>query len=112
MNGLKNLRGTLAAARLSARAGDHTPTGFFFNMKDNPALDYRRFEAPDRLMSPQGWQTVPKGAVVPGYTVFGRVVAGMDVLERIEQGQTTQERQPHEHWPLKPVWVQRVVIQP
>jgi len=61
-NGLKNLRGTIAMAR---DAAPHTATSeFFVNLKDNPSLDY-----PGR----DGW----------GYCVFGRIVAGEDVLDRI-----------------------------
>lgn len=61
-NGLKNLRGTIAMAR---DADPHTATSeFFVNLKDNPSLDY-----PGR----DGW----------GYCVFGRLVSGEDVLDRI-----------------------------
>lgn len=109
-NGLRNQRGTMAAMRVSARPGSHSPTGFFFNMKDNPMLDYRRFDQPARLQSPQGEQTVPAGALIPGYTVFGQVVSGMDVLERIEQGKTTDERSPARHWVISPVVLKRVVV--
>lgn len=65
-NGLKNQRGTLAMAR----TGDpHSATAqFFINVQDNPALDHR---AP----TPQGW----------GYTVFGKVIDGMDVVDRIRR---------------------------
>ena len=110
-NGLRNQRGTLAAMRLSARPTDHSPTGFFFNMKDNPMLDQRRFDQPARLPSPQGEQAVPAGALIPGYTVFGRVISGMAVLERIEQGKTTDERSPARHWVIEPVILKRVAIE-
>lgn len=110
-NGLRNQRGTMAAMRLSARPGDHSPTGFFFNMKDNSVLDQRRFDQPARLPSPQGEQTVPAGALIPGYTVFGRVISGMAVLERIEQGKTTDERGLARHWVIAPVVLKRVVIE-
>lgn len=110
-NGLRNQRGTMAATRLSARPGTHSPTGFFFNMKDNPVLDHRRFDQPELLPSQQGEQTVPEGAMIPGYTVFGRVVSGMAILERIEQGKTTDERAPARHWVITPVILKRVVIE-
>lgn len=63
-NGLKNERGTLAMAR----TGDpHSATAqFFINTVDNPSLNFR---APN----PQGY----------GYTVFGKVVKGMDVVDKI-----------------------------
>jgi cyclophilin family peptidyl-prolyl cis-trans isomerase len=110
-NGLRNQRGTMAAMRLSARSGDHSPTGFFFNMKDNPMLNYRRFEEPTKLPSPQGEQEVPAGAVIPGHTVFGKVISGMALLERIEKSKTTDERAPARHWVITPVILKRVVIE-
>ena len=65
-NGLSNLRGTLTAAR---RDGDATSATaqFFINTVDNRQLDYR------------GDAT----ASMTGYCVFGRVVEGMDVVDRI-----------------------------
>lgn len=66
-NGLTNLRGTIAMAR----TGDpHSATAqFFINHRDNAALDY-----PSR----DGW----------GYAVFGKVTAGMDVVDKIAQAPT------------------------
>ena len=61
-NGLKNLRGTIAMARTQ---DPHSATSqFFINHVDNENLDY-----PSR----DGW----------GYTVFGKVVAGMDTVDKI-----------------------------
>ena len=63
-NGLTNVRGTVAMAR---RADPHSATAqFFINTADNVALDHRDKTA-------QGW----------GYTVFGKVVEGMDVVDEI-----------------------------
>lgn len=63
-NGLKNLRGTVAMART---ADPHSATAqFFINTVDNAFLDHR---APTR----RGW----------GYAVFGRVIEGMDTVDRI-----------------------------
>ena len=65
-NGLRNLRGTIAMAR---RSEPHTARAqFYINVKDNRALDPQ----PDR------W----------GYTVFGYVIEGMDVVDQISQVQT------------------------
>ncbi len=62
-NGLKNLRGTVAMARTNA---PHSATSqFFINVQDNAFLDY-----PGR----DGW----------GYCVFGKVVEGMDVVDKIK----------------------------
>ncbi len=61
-NGLRNKRYTVAMARLSDP--NSADTQFFINVRDNPHLDAQPGE--------------------PGYTVFGRVVSGMDVIETIE----------------------------
>jgi len=65
-NGLSNLRGTLAAARRSADATSATAQ-FFINTVDNRQLDYRG----------------DANAAMAGFCVFGRVVEGMDVIDRI-----------------------------
>jgi peptidyl-prolyl cis-trans isomerase A (cyclophilin A) len=64
-NGLKNRRGTIAMARREDDI-DSATRQFFFNLADNADLDYKDDTA--------------KGY---GYTVFGEVVEGMDVLEKI-----------------------------
>ncbi len=64
-NGLQNKRGTLAMAR--TMVVDSATAQFFINVKDNGFLDFR---APN----PQGF----------GYCVFGEVVAGMDVVDKIK----------------------------
>jgi peptidyl-prolyl cis-trans isomerase A (cyclophilin A) len=69
-NGLKNARGTIAMAR----TGDpHSATAqFFINLKDNGFLD--RDQAADGY----------------GYTVFGKVVEGMDTIDKIAKVPTTR----------------------
>ncbi|MDH5300033.1 MAG: peptidylprolyl isomerase [Gammaproteobacteria bacterium] len=68
-NGLQNVRGTLAMARTSE---PHSATAqFFINVVDNPFLDFRS-------QTTRGW----------GYTVFGKVVEGMDVVDRIRNTAT------------------------
>src|SRR5271165_5227779 len=68
-NGLKNTKYTLAMARTSA---PHSATAqFFINVKDNDFLD---FSAP----TPQGF----------GYCVFGHVVEGQDVVDKIKAVKT------------------------
>ncbi len=69
-NGLVNDIGTLAMARTSVR--DSASSQFFINTKNNDFLNYSG-------ESPQGW----------GYAVFGKVVAGMDVVMKI--GETPTE---------------------
>jgi cyclophilin family peptidyl-prolyl cis-trans isomerase len=79
-NGLRNERGTIAMARLPAR--DSATAQFFINVKNNTtALDY------------------PNNG---GYAVFGRVIEGMDVVDKIRNVRTTTKR-PHENVPVTPV---------
>lgn len=61
-NGVKNTRGTVAMARLADP--DSADTQFFINVRDNPHLNADGGKA--------------------GYTVFARVAAGMEVIEKIE----------------------------
>ncbi len=69
-NGLSNLTRTIAMARTP---DPHSATAqFFINTSDNDPLDHR-----DK--TPRGW----------GYAVFGKVVAGMDVVRKIESAPTT-----------------------
>ena len=66
-NGLKNEKGSIAMARTS---DPHSATAqFFINHGDNTNLDYPSFD---------GW----------GYAVFGKVVEGMDVVEKIAKVET------------------------
>jgi peptidyl-prolyl cis-trans isomerase B (cyclophilin B) len=89
-NGLKNRRGTIAMAR----TGDpHSATAqFFINVADNDFLD---FKAP----MGNGW----------GYCVFGRVVGGMDVIDKI-RGVRTGSRGMHQDVPAEDVRVERAEI--
>ncbi|HUY04192.1 MAG TPA: peptidylprolyl isomerase [Rhodocyclaceae bacterium] len=67
-NGLTNLRGTIALART---ADPNSATSqFFFNLADNPTLDYQN-------------------AGSPGYAVFGKIVQGLDVMDAIGAVPTT-----------------------
>jgi cyclophilin family peptidyl-prolyl cis-trans isomerase len=65
-NGLKNLRGTIAMARTSLP--DSATSQFFINHKTNTFLDYQKNR--------------------PGYAVFGKVVSGMDVIDKIATSET------------------------
>src|SRR4051794_40297681 len=70
-NGLSNARGTTAMARLgrdvgNVKAADSATSQFFINVKDN-AKSLDRANAGDRV----------------GYCVFGRVIEGMDVVDKI-----------------------------
>jgi peptidyl-prolyl cis-trans isomerase B (cyclophilin B) len=89
-NGVRNTAGTVAMAR----TGDpHSATAqFFINVADNGFLDFR---GPTQ----QGY----------GYAVFGKVVKGMDVVNRITQV-PTGTKPPHSDVPLKPVVIERAQI--
>jgi peptidyl-prolyl cis-trans isomerase B (cyclophilin B) len=88
-NGLRNDKYTLAMAR----TGDpHSATAqFFINAGDNGFLNFKAENS-------QGW----------GYAVFGRVVAGSDVVDRIE-GVKTGRRGFHDDVPLENVTIDRAV---
>lgn len=70
-NGLKNERGTVAMAR-SPDVPHSATSQFFVNLADNPGFDY---------------QETDEGEVF-GYCVFGKVVEGMEIVERIGQMST------------------------
>jgi len=87
-NGVKNDTGTIAMAR----TGDpHSATAqFFINVADNEFLNHKSKD-------PQGW----------GYAVFGKVVEGMDVVQKIESVATGQ-RGPHGDVPIADVVIEKV----
>ena len=86
-NGLKNEHYTLAMARTS---DPHSATAqFFINVSDNTFLNHT---APNG----QGW----------GYAVFGRVVEGKDVVDRIRKV-TTGSRGMHQDVPVEDVVIQK-----
>jgi peptidyl-prolyl cis-trans isomerase B (cyclophilin B) len=89
-NGLKNTKYTLAMARTNA---PHSATAqFFINVKDNGFLNFTSESA-------QGW----------GYAVFGKVVGGQDVVDRIE-GVKTGRKGFHDDVPLEDVVIQRATL--
>ena len=82
-NGLKNKKYTLAMARTN---DPHSATAqFFINATDNDFLNFRS-------ETPQGW----------GYAVFGKVVAGTEVVDKIE-GVATGRRGFHDDVPKEDV---------
>jgi len=89
-NGLKNMKYTLAMARTNA---PHSATAqFFINATDNDFLNFRSESA-------QGW----------GYAVFGKVVSGTDVVDKIESVRTGTKGF-HSDVPLDDVIITRAVI--
>ena len=90
-NGLKNLRGTIAMARPQ---DPHSATAqFFINLKDNSFLDHTE-------KSPSGW----------GYAVFGQVISGMDVVDRIASVETGSVGH-HENVPIDDVIIEHARLQ-
>ena len=88
-NGLKNNRYTLAMARTSA---PHSATAqFFINGTDNDFLNFRSESA-------QGW----------GYAVFGKVVAGTEVVDAIERV-ATGRKGGHDDVPTEDVVILKAV---
>jgi peptidyl-prolyl cis-trans isomerase B (cyclophilin B) len=88
-NGLKNNHYTVAMARTSA---PHSASAqFFINTADNGFLNFKS-------ETPQGW----------GYAVFGRVVAGNDVVDAIE-GVATGSRGGHDDVPLEEVLIIKAI---
>jgi len=88
-NGLKNKHYTLAMARTS---DPHSASAqFFVNTTDNDFLDFRAENA-------QGW----------GYAVFGRVVEGADVVDKIETVRSGRKGM-HDDVPLEDVRIERAI---
>ena len=87
-NGLKNLTGAICMARTN---DPHSATSqFFINLKDNQFLDHTE-------KTESGW----------GYAVFGRVVSGMDVVEKIAAAETGNVGY-HSDVPLEDVVLEKV----
>ena len=89
-NGLKNVRGTVAMAR--TRALRSATSQFYINMANNSQLDHRGY-------SPEDF----------GYAVFGRVLGGMDVVEKIAATPTGMAGD-HEDVPKTAVLIQKVTV--
>lgn len=89
-NGLENKVGTIAMARTME---PHSATAqFFINVQDNDFLNHRSKDV-------QGW----------GYCVFGKVVSGMDTVEKIKSVKTGNAGF-HQDVPLEPIVIERVTI--
>ena len=91
-NGLKNERGTVAMARTN---NPHSATSqFFINHVDNRALDHRGKN------SAADW----------GYTVFGEVIAGMDVVDAIAMVETAPQPPLPRDVPVAPVVIESMEV--
>jgi peptidyl-prolyl cis-trans isomerase B (cyclophilin B) len=89
-NGVSNEVGTIAMARTN---DPHSATAqFFINVQDNTFLDFKN-------ESMSGW----------GYCVFGKVVEGMDVVNKIK-GVSTGNHGMHQDVPLESVVIEKAVV--
>ncbi|OOF84594.1 peptidylprolyl isomerase [Rodentibacter ratti] len=96
-NGLSNKRGTIAMARTS---DPHSATAqFFINVADNSFLDHRSKEMFGKTVV-QEW----------GYAVFGEVVEGMDVVDKIK-GVKTGNKGFHQDVPKDDVVIHSVTVE-
>jgi cyclophilin family peptidyl-prolyl cis-trans isomerase len=89
-NGLRNVRGTVAMAR--RRVLRSATSQFYFNVSDNATLDHRGY-TPDEF----------------GYAVFGRVLSGMEVVDKIA-GVATRSVGDFDGVPVEPVFIKGVRI--
>ena len=89
VNGLKNEIGTIAMARTSDP--DSATSQFFINTANNSFLD--------------------AGPGNPGYTVFGKVIKGMEVVKEIESV-PAGTRNFHENWPNENVIIEKAYVKP
>jgi peptidyl-prolyl cis-trans isomerase A (cyclophilin A) len=89
-NGLSNLRGNVAMAR----TGDpnSATAQFFINVQDNARLDAANARDGN------------------GYAVFGKVVSGMDVVDKIRDT-PTGSRPPHENVPTMPITIKKATLE-
>ena len=89
-NGLKNKKYTIAMARTSE---PHSASAqFFINTKDNDFLDFKS-------QTPQGW----------GYAVFGKVIKGQEVVDKIAAVQTGKKGY-YDDVPMESVIIKKAVI--
>ncbi len=88
-NGLKNLQGSIAMARTGVV--DSATSQFFINLVDNSSLDHRGITA--RAF---------------GYAVFGQVVAGMDVVEKIGKVKTIAKSSLFRNYPEPQVIIESI----
>jgi peptidyl-prolyl cis-trans isomerase A (cyclophilin A) len=89
-NGLRNTRGSVAMARM--RALRSATSQWYINLANNSALDHRGY-------SPEDF----------GYAVFGRVLDGMDVVDKIAATPTGASGE-HDDVPTTPVVITKVIV--
>lgn len=90
-NGLKNSRGTIAMARTPDP--DSASSQFFINLNDNAFLNFK-----DKSM--QGW----------GYCVFGKVISGMEVVDKIAAVETGSKKG-HQDVPKQTISIEKATVE-
>jgi peptidyl-prolyl cis-trans isomerase A (cyclophilin A)/peptidyl-prolyl cis-trans isomerase B (cyclophilin B) len=98
--GLINAKGTIAMAR--GNASDSATCEFFFNVEDNPVLDYKQ-------SSKQIGAGSYSGSTSMGYCAFGKVIRGMDVVESIHQVETARSGR-MEDVPVTPIFIKKAYL--
>lgn len=88
-NGLSNVRGSVAMARTNVP--NSATAQFFINVVDNPFLDQ------------------PNARDGEGYAVFGKVISGMDVVDKI-RSVPTGSKGPHQNVPLEPITINKATV--
>ena len=91
-NGLSNLRGTIAAARRPSEK-DSATAQFFINTIDNRQFDF----------------SSDANTLTAGYCVFGRVVEGVDVIDKIRIVATAARSPFSSDVPISPIVIERAV---
>jgi cyclophilin family peptidyl-prolyl cis-trans isomerase len=91
-NGLSNLRGTVAMAR--AEEPDSATAEFFINLADNTRLDHKADDPGN----------------TSGYSVFGQVASGMDVVDAIGAVETGDNGPMPGQAPVVPILVKKVSL--
>ncbi len=117
--GLKNTTGTLAMARTN---DPHSATSqFFINVVDNAFLDptpipegdpVKRFEYQGRVYENIARSQLLNAPQLYGYTVFGKVTSGMDVVQKIRQTPTGSGGPFPADVPRTPVIIQSITLLP
>ncbi|RUM92138.1 MAG: peptidyl-prolyl cis-trans isomerase [Thiomicrospira sp.] len=89
-NGLKNVRGSLSYAR--TMDPHSATTQFFMNLVDNDFLNHTSKDM-------NGW----------GYAVFGRIIEGLDVIDKMAQVETTSRRG-HQDVPVEDIVIEKTIV--
>lgn len=109
-NGLKNLQGSIAMARTNII--DSAARQFFINVNDNGSLDHSaqsctRDDEKKQLAATNKGLYKPVTCKTFGYTVFGRVVAGMEVVKSIENV-VTAPLKGHKNVPVENIFIETI----